>query len=178
MLPVRSSKLIVALLPRRSLIKSARELEKQYKTLYPTYKDSCYTIGWNAVTWPKIFCLSFQVTYLWKFRGRPGDSTHGIVRFDGKFWARGCDEKQNKKNVTGSADSTVNLAGNSRGDAAADVFSLRYAAGRAACPHKPFFSCVSNVGFDIIMRMHNKIMTRIYINWTRSYAYGTRPKTS
>ena len=97
----------------------------------------------------------------------------------GNFELGGCDEKQNKKNFTGSADSTVNLAGNSRGDAAADVFSLCYAAGRAACPHKLFFSCVSNVGFDvIIMRMHNKIMTRIYINWTRSYAYGTRPKTS
>ena len=40
------------------------------------------------------------------------------------------------------------VAGNSRGDAAADVFSLRYAAGRAACPHNCFPSCVSNVGFD------------------------------
>ena len=69
----------------------------------------------------------FQVTYLWKFRGHPWDSTHGIVLFDRKFWARGCDEKQNKKNFTGSADSTVNLAGNSRGDASANVFSLRYA---------------------------------------------------
>ena len=57
------------------------------------------------------------------------------------------------------------VADNSRGDAAADIFSLRYAAGRAACPHKLFFTCVSNVGFDIIiMRMHNKIMMRIYIN--------------
>ena len=48
-----------------------------------------------------------------------------------------CDEKQSKKNFTGSADSTVMVADNSRGDAAADIFSLRYAAGRF------FFSCVS-----------------------------------
>ena len=36
------------------------------------------------------------------------------------------------------------------------------------------FSFLHNVGFDIII-MHNKIMMRIYINWTR---VRTRPKTS
>ena len=65
------------------------------------------------------------MTYLWQFRGRPYDSTHGIVLFDGKFLVRGCDEKQNKKTFTSSSDSTVMVAGNSGGDAAADVFSLR-----------------------------------------------------
>ena len=65
------------------------------------------------------------MTYLWKFRGRPYDSTHGIVLFDGNFLARGCDEKQNKNIFTGSADSNVMVVGNSSGDAAADVFSLR-----------------------------------------------------
>ena len=51
-------------------------------------------------------------------------------------------------------------------DAAADVFSLRYMPQGARPAHTNFFlSCVSNVGFDIIiMRMHNKIMTRIYMN--------------
>ena len=65
------------------------------------------------------------MTYLWKFCGGPYDSTHGIVLFDGKFLARGCDEKQNKNIFMGSADSTVMVAGNSRGDAGADIFSLR-----------------------------------------------------
>ena len=48
-----------------------------------------------------------------------------IILFDEKYLARGCDEKQNKNIFTGSADSTVMVAGNSRGDAATDVFSLR-----------------------------------------------------
>ena len=39
--------------------------------------------------WPNIFCLSCQVTYLWKFPGRPCDSTHGIVLFDGNCFSNG-----------------------------------------------------------------------------------------
>ena len=94
----------------------------------------------------------------------------------GNFELGGCDDKQNKKNFTGSADSTVMVAGNSRGDAAADIFSLRYAAGRTQ--QIVLLMCTVTLDLTSFMRMHNKIMTRIYINWTHSYAYGTRVKTS
>ena len=37
----------------------------------------------------RYFAYHVSLTYLWKFRGRPCDSTHGIVLFDGKFFSKG-----------------------------------------------------------------------------------------
>ena len=71
-------------------------------------------------------------------------------------------KNQNKKMFTGSADSKVMVAGNSRGDAAADVFQFALSRRARGLPTQTFFFFMCNVGF--IMGMHNKIMTRVYIN--------------